>query len=122
MQGMAKNTVCHIEWEVTDLDRAQAFYQALFDWKFQSFGGNMVVFGTGDTHIGGLSKSESPRKGYSPGVWIEVDDADAYCAKAKAIGGSVLSEKDEVPNVGWSALLGDPDGNPVGIVQFYAKA
>ena len=115
---MAKNTVCHIEWEVTDLARAQAFYQGMFDWKFQQFGDEMVVFGSGETHIGGLMKSENPTPGNSPSVWIEVDDVEAFCAKAASLGGTVKSGKSAVPNVGWSAIVGDLDGNNVGLVQF----
>jgi predicted enzyme related to lactoylglutathione lyase len=115
---MAKNTVCHIEWEVTDLDRAQSFFGGLFDWKFQSFGDTMVVFGTGEHHIGGLTKVETARPGYSPSVWIEVDDVEVYCAKARHLGGTVVSEKSPVPNVGWSATVADLDGNPVGLVEF----
>lgn len=118
---MAKNTVCHIEWEVTDLARAQEFYQGLFDWKFQQFGDEMVVFGSGDVHIGGLMKSEKPSPGNSPSVWFEVDDIEAYCTKAISLGGTVKSGKSPVPNVGWSAIVGDFDGNNVGLVQFAAS-
>lgn len=115
---MAKNTVCHIEWEVKDLTKAQAFYQGMFEWKFQAFGESMVTFGSGDQHIGGLMKSETPQPGSSPSVWIEVEDVEAMCARALSLGGTVLSEKSPVPHVGWSALVGDIDGNPIGMVQF----
>lgn len=115
---MAKNTICHVEWDVTDLDRAQKFYAAVFDWTFRAFGDDMVVFGVGDQHLGGLMKVDAVRAGSSPSVWIEVEDVDRFLDKAKAAGGSVLKSKSPVPNVGWSGQFQDPDGNAVGIVQF----
>ncbi|MEA2554488.1 MAG: uncharacterized protein QOJ65_2664 [Fimbriimonadaceae bacterium] len=115
---MAKNTFCHIEFQSTDLERSQKFYQGLFDWSFKDFGGGMVVFGQGDQHLGGLQKAESVAPGSSPSVWIEVDALEPYLEKAPKLGGQVASEKSPIPNVGWSAMVNDPDGNPVGLVQF----
>lgn len=118
---MAENTICHIEWDVTDLDRAKAFYGAVFDWTFRSFGDDMVVFGCGDKHLGGLMKVDTVHVGASPSVWIEVGSIESSLAQATAAGGHVLKEKGDVPGVGWSAVFSDPDGNRVGIVQFAAS-
>lgn len=119
---MPKNTVCHIEFDSTDLKRSRAFYQGLFEWTFKEFGPEMVVFGVGDSHIGGLQKSNNVSASQSPSVWIEVDELEGYLAKAPALGGSVLRDKHEIPSVGWSAVLADPDGNHVGLVQFHPKS
>jgi len=115
---MAKHTVCHIEFGVSDLGRAQAFYGGLFGWSFQSFGDDMVVFGTGDQHIGGFSVSGERRPGTTPSVWFDVEDIDAMIARATELGGQVISAKHPVPHVGWAAQVSDPDGNAVGMVQF----
>lgn len=116
---MEMNTVCHIEFNVGDLDRAQAFYEGLFGWTFREFmGGSMRVFGIGDHHIGGLSKVDSVQAGTSPSVWIQVAELDAMVTKAQDLGGAILSGREEVPGVGYSALVQDPDGNPVGLVQY----
>ncbi|MBS1716014.1 MAG: VOC family protein [Armatimonadetes bacterium] len=115
---MAENTVCHIEWDVTDLERAQTFFGAVFEWTFRSFGGDMVVFGSGDKHLGGFMKVDSVHAGFSPSVWIEVGSIEATLAKVASVGGSVVKGKGDVPGVGWSAVFTDPDGNRVGIVQF----
>lgn len=119
---MAKHTVCHIEWEVRDPARSQPFYEGLFGWRFQAFGDEMVTFGLGDQHIGGLMKVEQPQPGSSPSIWIEVEDVDRSCGRAVELGGSVLREKSPVPHVGWSALVGDLDGNPIGLVQFAPRS
>lgn len=118
--AMAKHTVCHIEFIVTDLARAQTFYGGLFDWTFRSFGDDMVVFGSGDQHIGGFSKSGEGQPGSTPSVWFEVEDIDAMVARATQLGGGVVAGKHEVPHVGWAAQVSDLDGNTVGMVQFSA--
>ena len=93
---MAKNTFCHIEFSCTDLKKSQAFYEGLFEWTFRSFGDEMVVFGTGEQHLGGLQKVSSVTPGNSPSVWVEVDDLDAYTAKAAKLGGKVLFRRAEL--------------------------
>jgi predicted enzyme related to lactoylglutathione lyase len=118
---MAKNTFCHIEFQCTDMKRAQAFYEGLFEWTFRSFGDEMTVFGVGDQHLGGLQKTDHVTPGASPSVWLEVDSIENYLAKAQKLGGKVGKEKSPVPGVGHSAMVTDPDGNHVGIVQFETK-
>jgi len=115
------NTICHIELEATDMARAQAFYESMFDWTFRAFTDDMVVFGTGDQHLGGLMKVGEVVPGRSPSIWIEVDNLDASVAKATGLGSSILSPKSPVPHVGWSAQVTDPDGNHVGLVEFEKK-
>ncbi len=112
------NTICHIEYYVTDLDKAQAFYGGLFNWDFRSFVDGMVVFGIGDQHIGGLMKTDKVEAGRSPGIWFKVEDLDEKVATTLAMGGSTPNEKNPVPGVGWPITVRDPDGNDVGFVQF----
>lgn len=113
-----KNTFCHVEWEVTNVERAQAFYGGLFDWKFEAFGERMVIFGTGTQHLGGLTQVDKVESGRSPSVWIEVDEIDEYVQRCLTLGGAVITAKEELPHVGWSSAIADPDGNHIGLVQF----
>lgn len=82
----------------------------------------MVVFGTDEGHVGGLEKVENVTPGTSPSIWFQVGDVDMYVAKVGGLGGRVLKEKSAVPHVGWSAQVADPDGNPVGLVQFVEES
>lgn len=118
---MAKNGFCHVEFQSTDLPRSQRFYETMFEWTFRSFGDDMVVFGQGDQHLGGLVKVDAVEAGNSPSVWIEVDSIERYLGKAPTAGGRVCSGKSPVPNVGWSATIQDPDGNTVGLVEFSSE-
>ncbi|MBX3096590.1 MAG: VOC family protein [Fimbriimonadaceae bacterium] len=113
------NTLCHVEYFVTNLDRSQAFYEGVFGWTFREFmGGTMRVFGVGDTHIGGLMLRESVTPSDTPSLWFKVESLDDSCAKSVQLGGSIVGERSEVPGVGWSIQVKDPDGNLVGLVQY----
>lgn len=112
------NTVCHIEFQTTDLDRAEAFYKAVFEWEFRAFVPTMRVFGTGESHVGGLMLVDRVEPGRSPSVWLRVASLDETLAKVEACGGRRLGERQEVPGTGWSADFEDPEGNYVGIVEF----
>ena len=118
---MPTNTVCHVEIQTTDLVAAQAFYEAVFEWKFRSFTPGMAVFGVGDTHIGGLMKVDAVEPGNSPSVWIEVEDVDVMLAKVELAGGRVRTPRNFVETVGWTADFVDPEGTPLGLVQFASE-
>ncbi|MBV6459320.1 MAG: hypothetical protein HONBIEJF_02466 [Fimbriimonadaceae bacterium] len=118
MHGMGLHTICHVEYDVTDLERSRAFYEAMFGWSFRQFTDDMVVFGSGEQHIGGLNRKATVNPGSSPSIWFEVENVAAMLEKASGIGGTVQSAKSEVPHVGWSGVVADPDGNAVGLVQF----
>jgi predicted enzyme related to lactoylglutathione lyase len=78
----------------------------------------MRVFGLGDKHIGGLMLKPAVTPGTSPSLWFQVANLEEAMAKAEQLGGRVISGKSPVPRVGHSAQLADPDGNPVGIVEY----
>ena len=118
---MAKHGVCHIEWAVTDLKRAQGFYSGLFGWKFESWGEEYTVFKSPNID-GGLMKVDKVSSGKSPVIYIEVPEIESYAKKAKELGGKVTVPKTQInPSVGWFAHLTDPDGNLVGLFQGPSK-
>lgn len=115
---MAKNTICHVEIDVTNLENSQRFFESLFDWTFKSFTEEMVVFGIGEQHLGGLMKVDTVVAGNSPSIWVEVESIDESLSHALSLGATLLAEKSEVPHVGLSAMIGDLDGNHIGLVEF----
>ncbi len=112
------HTVCHVEIQTVDLDRAEAFYKGLFDWTFKAFMPTMRVFGVGDTHVGGLMLVDKVEAGRSPSIWIQVKSIEETLARVEAFGGKVVSGKSEVPGTGYSADFEDPEGTYIGIVEF----
>ena len=53
---------------------------------------------------------------------VDVDDLDAFVAKAGASGGSVALPRMAVPGVGWLAYVKDSEGNILGLMQADAAA
>lgn len=112
------HTLNHVEILVRDLDRAKEFYGRLFAWQFRQFTPSMVVFGTDAGHIGGFQLTEEFTSGTSPSIWFQVEEIEPLLTLATEHGGQVIEPKDEVPGVGWSAQITDPDGNRVGFVEY----
>jgi uncharacterized protein len=118
-----KGSFCHIEWQVTDLDKAKAFYGGLFGWSFEAFGDDYAMFKTPNKELGGgLMKMKEVKPGQSPMIYIDVESIEPYLTKAVKVGGSVMIGKTEIPNMGWFAILLDPDQNGVGIFESAPKA
>jgi predicted enzyme related to lactoylglutathione lyase len=112
---MAKHTFCHVEWSSTDLERTKNFLNGLFEWKFEPFGDNYLMFSTPEGPGGGIMKSDEVRPTTTPTVYVEVEEIEPYLEKAKNLGGGVAVPKTEIPTVGWFAHIKDPDGNVVGV-------
>ena len=57
------------------------------------------------------------RRDFKPINYISVESADEYIKKIKALGGKIIAPKQEGPNVGWTAMATDPEGNQFAILQ-----
>ncbi|MBU7014011.1 MAG: VOC family protein [Theionarchaea archaeon] len=112
-----KHTICHIEWSSTDLERTKKFLSGLFEWEFEYWGENYLLFSPPEGVGGGIAQVENVNPGDSPLIHVEVDEIEPYLEKAKQLGGCVAAPKTEIPTVGWYAVLTDPDGNLVGLFQ-----
>jgi uncharacterized protein len=119
--------ITHFEIPAGDVERLSKFYSDLFDWKFakQSMPGMdywlIETTGQGPEHLGGgmyvkMAEAEKPR------FYISVDDIDAHTERLKAAGGTVLVEKQEIPEMGWSVLCSDPENNTIGLFQPMMRA
>lgn len=116
----------HFEIHAADMDRAQRFYETMFGWTFQSWGdGTYRLIDTGGEGSG-INGGLAPRRGDSPAggepvsAWVctvDVDDVEAYVAKAEANGGAVALPRMAVPGVGWLAYVKDTEGNIFGMMQ-----
>jgi hypothetical protein len=99
----------------TDLERAQAFYTALFGWRIEVMDmgemGPYSMIHAGERGLGGMMAM--PPDAGAPSHWIAyvtVDDVGAAVARAEGAGGSTCMPPTPVPNVGTFAVLTDPAG------------
>jgi len=125
----------HFEIHATDPSAVRAFYETVFEWRFQQWGDNpywIVITGDGDPMAGkphsdpGVDGGLLPRRGESPldgaavnafVMTVEVPDCDGYVERALGAGGSVALPADDMPGVGRLAYIKDPDGNLLGLLQ-----
>jgi predicted enzyme related to lactoylglutathione lyase len=115
---MAHGQINHIEFPADDPERAMRFYEAVAGWQFSAMEGmaDYWVFRFADGFGGGLGK-----RGVSTGQvvrdYIEVDSIEDAVAAAERTGGTVTEPKQEIPGMGWFAVVHDPEGNEVGLFQ-----
>lgn len=50
-----------------------------------------------------------------PVITIQVDAIDAALERIEAGGGTVVTPRTEIPNMGWFAYFRDPEGNTLGL-------
>ena len=112
------NPFVHVELNTSDVAKAKSFYGNLFDWKMEDMamdGGTYTLIRVGEGTGGGLMQHPMPG---APSMWLSyvlVQDIDAATKKVKALGGTVMKDKTEVPDMGWFAIIVDPTGAMLGL-------
>ena len=116
-----RNKITWLEVASTDIPASAEFYTRLFDWPIVTDATadyTMTSFGEEEPGIGFSPVDET--QGITPGsvlVYVDVDDVDASLARARELGAPIYMDKTEVPTVGWIAIVGDPGGNRIGMMQ-----
>ena len=115
---MAHGQINHIEFPADDPQRAMRFYEAVAGWEFSTVEGmpDYWVFRFAEGFGGAVGK-----RGVSTGQvvrdYIEIDSIEDALAAAERTGGSVKEPKQDIPGMGWFAVVNDPEGNEVGLFQ-----
>lgn len=55
------------------------------------------------------------------GGYVTVDDVDASAKQAEALGGKVLIEPRDIPNVGRFCVISDPQGATLSIITYFEQ-
>lgn len=129
------NNVVHFEIGVENMGRAKKFYTDVLGWAFQDlgeqYGGYVLVYPGGEITPGnpsqGINGGMMLRQGPAPArdlreansfvCTIATEDVDDIVAKAKASGGSVDMEPEDIPGVGRLAYLRDTENNIFGVLK-----
>ncbi len=124
-------TVGAVSWtELTTPDpaAAQAFYGALFGWRFEAMpmpeGSYHVIKVSDNDAIGGIMATPPQAKGMPPmwGSYVTVADCDATAARCASLGGKVCVGPIDIPNVGRFAMLQDPQGATICAIAYKPAA
>lgn len=108
------------ELVTTDVDGAKAFYAAVTGWGARDWDGGVPysLFQVGEQDAAGLMAR--PPEMQAPPAWIayvNVDDIAATVAQVKELGGMVHAGPFPVPSIGQIAVIGDPQGAVLGLLQ-----
>ena len=104
--------VDYVEFKVTDLEAAKAFYSSAFGWKFQDWGPDYASFEDGRL-TGGFQLAEEVTRG-GPLVIIYAVDLEAVAAGVRNNGGTIVQEIFSFPG-GRRFHFTDPSGNELAV-------
>lgn len=120
----------HFEIQADDLERAKAFYAAVFGWSFEDYSEmtGSPYFGvvTGEEGEPGINGGLLPRPAPAPApeqgtnaavLTMAVDDFDAVADRVAASGGRVALPRYALAGMAWQGYFLDTEGNTFGIHQ-----
>lgn len=117
------NDLAHFAIHATDCQRAKAFYETVFQWRFQPWGPpEFWLIETSPGAIGGsLQKRRQPatsggQVGYE--CTIAVEDIHATAAAITAAGGQVFLPPFTIERIGTLVNFQDPEGNFACAMQY----
>ena len=121
-------TIVHFEIPAENVEKLSKFYQELFGWKFIHSpipGMDYWLIHTVPIDDQGMPERPGINGGMYvkenemqiPTNWISVEDIDVYSKKLVDLGGKIIVEKMEIPDIGWTAVGIDPEGNQVAMMQ-----
>jgi hypothetical protein len=114
--------VVHFEIVGSDTKTLRDFYARAFDWQIEqmpSDGGiDYAMARPGADHgiDGGIGAGMDPKQSYVT-FYVEVPDINAMIEKVQGLGGSTIMPAMDVPNGPRIAMISDPGGHTVGLIQ-----
>lgn len=109
------------ELMTSDVDKALAFYERVFGYSHEEMNGLQgkycVLKSADGKGRAGVMKAPHPD---APPMWmpyVHVERADATAARVASLGGRLIIEPQDVPNIGRICALFDPLGAAVAFIQ-----
>lgn len=100
-----------------DMKSAETFYKSVVGWSCRDSGMtgmDYAIFSAGEAMTAGLMHiPDDAKKMGAPPSWsgyVSVDDVDAAAVKLKSLGGKVVREPADIPDVGRFSVVADPQG------------
>lgn len=103
----------------TDVEAAKKFYGAVVGWTYESQMPTYTVALAAGAGMGGIMPRPPEMKDMPP-VWtgyVYTPDVDATCKQVVKLGGKIYKQAWDIPNVGRMAVIGDPTGSGLMIMQ-----
>ncbi|MCA8942926.1 MAG: VOC family protein [Planctomycetes bacterium] len=107
------HTIDYIEFTVTDMAAAQAFYAAAFEWEFNAYGDEYAGIRSGDGEAGGF-RVGTPKAGAGPLVILYSENLEASLRAIVDGGSTITTGPFEFPG-GRRFYFRDPSGNELAV-------
>ena len=107
----------------TDVEGAKAFYQKVIGWNYSSQHPGYHVTLAGDHGVGGIMEMPDHLKSMPPfwSGYVYTPDVDAACKQVVEYGGKVLQQPWDIEETIRMAVIADPDGAVLNIMQPLSK-
>jgi len=113
---------CHIEIPTNDLEASKRFYGEVFGWKMTYDAAmDYLMFEPDEGPGGGFYKVDYVGVG-AVIVYVKVPSIDEAMRRIIANGGSEVTPKTSLGEMGWYAVFRDPVGVKIGLWETAAKA
>ena len=113
---MTKRNIVHIEIPTKNSKASGEFYEKLFGWHIEHV--EEMDYTMWDPHEGPAGGFSQVDENVKPGdviIYVNSEDIEADLKKAAELGGTILREKEKIPNTGWFGLFTDPTGNTIAL-------
>lgn len=112
------------ELMTNDIEGAKAFYGGLFNWQLEDVDMNMpyTLAKIDGVDCAGLMNMPPEAAGMPPmwGGYVTVDDVEESAKKTVELGGKILLEPRDIPEVGRFCVISDPQGATLSIISYFS--
>ena len=113
------------ELHTTDPERCKAFFAELLGWAYQDIpgparDGSCIIWTADNRVVGFLFGMEGKEQRGVPPHWMPyicVGDVDEACAEVGRLGGTVATSPFTIPGLGRAAVIIDPIGATVALME-----
>lgn len=121
-----RNPIIWFEIPAVDMERAKDFYEAVFQVDLQdvNVGPSRLAVFPGTDGSPGAAGAIAKRSGFEPSrggalVFFRVDSIEDAITRARNAGGEIIMTITELPGIGYTANVGDPEGNQIALYQLF---
>ena len=114
------------ELMTSDVNGAKTFYAEMFNWQIEEVDPEMAynMAKINGQDVAGIMPIP-PEAAGMPAMWggyVTVDDVDASAKQAVTLGGKILLEARDIPNVGRFCVIADPQGATLSLITYFEQS
>ena len=111
-----------VHWEIgaADTEKVGTFYKELFDWQITAAGPEYSLVAGVDGGIGGGILQVGGHVPPYLTFYVQVEELEPALRRAVELGGGEVVPPTVIPGIGRFAMIDDPEGHTVGLLEAVA--